>query len=173
MSNRGKWKLPLAERGKPPKDYRPKAERSGMIGTELPSKLADLKLSLNELARVSGITGETVKKWCKWQEPGHIPVWIDAVLGYARLNPWFGRRFRDHSSSRDYVYLRGSTSEFYEKTLVTLEHVGDAMLAEDEDAAYKRCLAHARATLRMAVHFRDIRDRKRAAAAAKALEEAS
>jgi transcriptional regulator with XRE-family HTH domain len=156
MSANNRWASKDRSRD-PEKTYRPTADRSGMIGSEMTTRLADLRLSLNEMARMTGISGATMTRYSQFDEPGRLPLWIETVLRYARLDPWFGRRLR---GPEGYVRLRGSDQDRYEEILVKLEAVAAALVDEDEGLAFNRTIALVWSCRKMAAHLRRVRNKK-------------
>lgn len=123
----------------PHKSSKPNAAKSGMLGAEMVSRLAELGMSINEFARVTGIGWRTALNYSHIDEPGKMPAWVDAVLRYAAIDPWFGRRFRP-DGEHGYVRLRGSDHDTWCRFMDGLERLADALVRDDLDAAIQEVM---------------------------------
>lgn len=123
----------------PPKSYKPAANPSAMLGTEFVTRLADLHMSINEFCRMSGIAGGTGTNYSKADRIGRIPAWVDIVLRYAKIDAWFGRRFKEDAPG--YVALRGTDRDRWSALMDQLERLADALIREDIDEALKACMS--------------------------------
>jgi hypothetical protein len=110
-----------------------------MLGSEFVSRLADLHMSINEFCRVAGISGGTGTNYSKADKPGVIPAWVDAVLLYAKLDPFYGRRFK--SDGPGYVRLRGSDRDMWAAMMVEIENLCGALVSEDFDEAIRSSMS--------------------------------